>query len=547
MTARLAGGSIRILWDADETAEVTITGGSFTIDGVTATFPHTLSETTTFDTTADGTYTVSVIQSGVEIAGTPDGTRQVVLRFGSEETFAPSLDKARPGGGVSSWNDLTDKPDLPAIVTDSLAARAFAPLKAALDQGNPRPVALQVFGDSTGNEDTEWPRLTLAALASRYPSVTFQEARWSPVTNTTLRPTVIQTGAAGEAYLNVVTGQTTPAIPQASAPAFPAVLDLRVRLAADDWTTSVGSGVIMGRENGAGQRSWWLSLAATGYPQLTLSSDGTALTTIHNGGFAVPFTDGAAGWLRVVYTCNDGAGNRVFKAYTSSDAITWTQLGTTTTTAGALTPFSPTNAPLTLGGRGGGSGMPGKIYAVEMLNGENGPDLVPRMPGSWPQTPTGTPMTVAGAPVCTLVNGSLSGANAAILSDSTTLAKMSPNFGQLVIIVSDSHNEGGLVDADFIATYSALVNGAKTRMPGVPVIVLTQNPENGAVNQVAHSARRWNLISYAAANGYALIDTYKAFTDDPGGVPALMTDTLHPNATGSALWADTVVTAFDNA
>lgn len=532
----LSGGSVRILWDASDSASVTITdpvGGSavFTVDGSPATFPYTLSETTVFSTTRSGRYAVSVEYQSAEIAATPDGVRYVELAFGAQDTFAPSLDLGRAGVGGGG----------------TTPSSAFSPLKAMLAEAGSRPVAIQVIGDSTGNDVTEWPRLLANHIRATIPAYTVQEVVYNVATETSPPPTVLQTGTAGAQYLSVVSGQTTPAIPQASAPAFPAVLDLRIKMAADDWTTSTGGAVIMGRENGAGQRSWYVSLAATGYPQIVVSSDGTALTTMHNGGFAVPFADGATGWLRFLYTCNDGAGNRVLKTYTSSDGVTWTQLGTTTTTAGAITPFSPSNANLTIGGRGGGSGLPGKIYEVHMLNAENGADLVPPLPGSWPMTPTGTPMSIVGAPVLTLVNGSYSGANAAILSDSTRLAKMTPNYGQKIAFISDSHNEGGLVDAAFIATYDALVEAVRTRLPGVPMVLLTQNPENGATNQVAHAARRWNIVTYGQAKGHETRDTFKAISNDPRGVPALMTDTLHPNADGSAVWAEVITDAYDDA
>lgn len=51
---------------------------------------------------------------------------------------------------------------------------------------------------------------------------------------------------------------------------------------------------------------------------------------------------------------------------------------------------------------------------------------------------------------------------------------------------------------------------------------------------------------WGARNGRTVIDTYKAFQDSPGGVaPLLETDGVHPNATGSQLWADAVTSAFE--
>lgn len=420
---------------------------------------------------------------------------------------------------------------------------AFAPLKAMLDEAGPRPIGMQLIGDSTGNDATEWPRKLSDMLRPLYPAFTFQEASWNTGTEIMPTPTVLQTGTAGAQHLLVETGKSTPAIPHADAPAFPSVFDFRMKLAADDWSSAAANTVIAGRENGGGQRSWWVAINSAGFLQMVVSSDGTALTTIASTA-AVSFTDAQTGWVRVVYTPNDGSGNRVTRFYTSTTGLTWTQLGATVTTAGAITPFAPSNAPLTIGGRGGGSGLPGKIYEVHILNGENGADLVPPLPGSWPMTPSGTNMSIVGAPVFTFVLGSHSGADSAMLADATRLAKMTPNYGQKVCFVSDSHNEAARVDAAFLTPYNTLIQGIQGRFPGVPLVLLTQNQENGATNQVSHAARRWNILTYAASKGYDAIDTYKAFADDPRGIAALLLDTIHPNEAGSTLWAETVRDVF---
>lgn len=95
MTASLSGGSVRVLWDADDTAEVTITGSGsavWTVSGGVVTFPYTLSSSTTFETTHAGSYDVSVEHHGYEVASTPDGTRNVELRFGEQAIFSPTPD-----------------------------------------------------------------------------------------------------------------------------------------------------------------------------------------------------------------------------------------------------------------------------------------------------------------------------------------------------------------------------------------------------------------------------------------------------------------------
>lgn len=444
----------------------------------------------------------------------------------------------------------TPGPSLVALNASMAAAvrdvtPSFAPLKRRLSEAAQRPVAVQVLGDSTGNDPTEWPTLTIQHLAALYPAWTVQTRLWSDATQQYGAPVTIQTGTAGVQYLSVATGNTSWRVPHAAVTHITGTMDVRVKLAADDWSPASGSGVTIGRENGAGQRSWWTGLSAGGAPFIVVSSDGTALTTI-NATAPVALADGATSWLRVVYTPDDGAGNRVTKFYLSTDGVTWTQHGTTVTTAGAIQPFEPTNAPIDLGGRGGAAGLTGKYYEVQVLAGENGPNTVPQLPGLWSvNTSAGTPATLVGAPVLTLVNGSHPGAALAYLNDATRRPKMLPQFGQEVTFLSESHNEAGTVDAAFLTAYNAWAAAVQARLFGVPLVLVTQNPQNGSATAAAHAARRGNLMRYAASQRLDLLDTFKAFLDDPRGLPALMADPIHPNSEGSKVWASVVTTAYD--
>lgn len=90
-----SGGSVTVQWTASTAAVVNITGGSvnsFTVNGTPVTFPYTLSATTRFDTIFDGSYSVSVLLNGYEIASTPDGVRVVQLTFGNALAFNPTID-----------------------------------------------------------------------------------------------------------------------------------------------------------------------------------------------------------------------------------------------------------------------------------------------------------------------------------------------------------------------------------------------------------------------------------------------------------------------
>lgn len=92
------GGSVTISNPNEDTLVVSITSTTgqtwYTNAGLSsaASFPDTITDTTTYYTGVNGRSTVSVERNGVEIANTPDGTRLVELREGQKLTFEPSSD-----------------------------------------------------------------------------------------------------------------------------------------------------------------------------------------------------------------------------------------------------------------------------------------------------------------------------------------------------------------------------------------------------------------------------------------------------------------------
>ncbi|PNI10544.1 hypothetical protein CXX84_03590 [Arthrobacter sp. AFG7.2] len=89
----------------------------------------------------------------------------------------------------------------------------------------------------------------------------------------------------------------------------------------------------------------------------------------------------------------------------------------------------------------------------------------------------------------------------------------------------------------------------KARHIGVPVVAMTQNPEQApAVYWKTHAKRRPEIIAVGAATGIDVIDTYGAFVADARGLTALLrADGMHPNAAGSIVWKDSVKAAYDAA
>jgi hypothetical protein len=150
-------------------------------------------------------------------------------------------------------------------------------------------------------------------------------------------------------------------------------IDIRVRVAMDDWTLSAGQALVSKYIGADFDRSWWLSVSLSGTLQLQWSTLGTAATlaTVFSTA-AVPAADGAEIWVRATLDVDNGAGGNTVQFFTSADGLTWTQLGADVITAGT-TSIRSGNAELRVGQRSdANSPAAGKFYRAQVLNGIGG-------------------------------------------------------------------------------------------------------------------------------------------------------------------------------
>lgn len=149
-------------------------------------------------------------------------------------------------------------------------------------------------------------------------------------------------------------------------------IDIRVRVAMENWTPATINSLISKWSGTVGQNAYDFYVATSGNLVLNWSADGT--TTIAKTSTAAPsVTNGQDIWLRVTLDVDNGASGNDVKFWTSADGITFTQLGSTVTTAG-ITSIFVGNLDLRIGQRVGGSALPlaGKLYRAQVLNGING-------------------------------------------------------------------------------------------------------------------------------------------------------------------------------
>lgn len=429
---------------------------------------------------------------------------------------------------------------IPDVANGSLYA-----LKRALETGD--TCGIQILTDSTGNDTTDWPYILGQQIAASYPNFTVDHMLWSDATQTYGASTRLQTGTAGERYLDCASGTYATYIDPATSvgpSTTTTTIDVRSKVSLSNWVPGARQYVIVLDSGAAPNIGWRFYVDSDGKLGFLWSTDGTAAFAV-----ASTVTTGLAAntirWIRCLFQPNDGGGNRVTKFYTSTDGATWTQLGTTVTTAGATTVNNPLPAyGYWIGGLNNGPATLTKVYAVDVRDGDTGPSIVPILPDLWGPYSLGTPQQMVGAPLLTIVCGAHPGANLAYLNNATRLPKMVPQYGQLVTFLSDSHNDAYLLGSVWGTAYKAWADAVRTKLAGSGICLMTQNPQtSAAIGNRMHASRRYNILALKSA-GYDVLDIWQQFID--AGFPgSLMTDSVHPNLSGSTLWASYVKRRLD--
>jgi hypothetical protein len=149
-------------------------------------------------------------------------------------------------------------------------------------------------------------------------------------------------------------------------------IDLRVRVAAADWTPAAAQVLIAKWNTSGNQRSYALSLSTAGELVLEWSTSGavgTVLTKTSTANLST-LAGGAIKWVRATLDVDNGASGNTVAFYTSDDNSTWTQLGASVVTGTATSIFSST-AVLELGARNssGADFLAGKVFAAQVLTG----------------------------------------------------------------------------------------------------------------------------------------------------------------------------------
>lgn len=162
--------------------------------------------------------------------------------------------------------------------------------------------------------------------------------------------------------------------------------DLEVEFDIDPVSWATGASQTIAAKLATGQRSFTVSIRATGELGFGYSTDGSNLFTRVSTA-PVPFGGRRQG--KVEFDADNGSAGHTVRFYTRTPgAATWTQLGSSVVTAGVVTMFS-SSSPLEIASAaiGTGSFMPGTVYSLTVRSGIGGtivanPDFTTRTPGA---------------------------------------------------------------------------------------------------------------------------------------------------------------------
>jgi hypothetical protein len=424
----------------------------------------------------------------------------------------------------------------------------FSALRQALGTGVD-PLSILLFGDSTGNGETEWAQEAVDAFISDYPLYTARRWRWDDTNQAYDFQSTIQTGSGGEPYVALDGTGDYISTPDATILDITGDLDVRVRVAPTDWTPAATTCLIAKSVDTGNDFSWHLRLLTTGELRLFVRNGGASVNA--SSTVAVASTAGVANgaplWVRVTVDVDNGASNSDFKFYYSSDGESWTQLGATVN-GGSVIAINASTAPLELGSRNNGASdlMTGNVYQAEVRNGIAGKvvaafDAGTYWTGSTLPGVTGETWTLAGnatkagSPSFIFYNASAPGVVVSYANDATRFALMTPTPAQLAF-VSYGHNESSS-PAD---GYETLIDAVRAKYPQCAVVLVQQNPQVSprTAAQIALQ-RRWQKVivpAVAAGKNCPLVDgVYDAIAADTATY--MNADGIHPVDAGSDVWA----------
>lgn len=414
-----------------------------------------------------------------------------------------------------------------------------------IDAPGTAPVVVEVIGDSTSNDTIDWPFLWSAYLGTELPDYTVHYHLWNDGDQLFGSAAQRSTGTAGNRSAGLGASDSARFNCTLDMSAL-TDLDVRVKVAADDWTPS-GTPSLIGVDAADPNRGFWLAVNPDGTPKLYWFPDGTFANRIEvSATEATGFANGTAHYLRATLLTDNGAGGYEVRFYTSNTNSSWTQLGDTVT-GGSTTTLPSISGNLGLGARGNSNGLDGDYYVAEVRAGIDSPGVVARWDASYYDgeggsvegvgqetwTATGSP-SATGAFGLMVLNASHTGMGSSDWANATRFPKATPVEPNAVIF-NLGHNDGADTT---IVDFEGLVDDVVAKYADASIAVVIENAQPpSAANTEAHDTRRGLQRDLARERRYSLWDADAALKSyGPDWTADLMEDwaggNVHPNSDG---------------
>lgn len=408
------------------------------------------------------------------------------------------------------------------------------------------PVDMVVFGDSTGDETTEWAYL-MAQYATSGIAVNHGVAYrlWSDTNQqySTNGIDYITNGPLGRRYIAAGAATTSHRfeLDDSAKTSITGDIDVRVRLNLNGGTFS-GAWAAAAKYGGAGQRSWRFEVQAGNTLFFETSNDGTA---------QIPKTSSVALsgsqltsdiWIRATRSASTGS----VTFYTSPDNSTWTQLGAVQTGSGSAIFDSTTT--LQFIGRGAGSisslGKDVNFYELQVYGSLDGTAMAAWIDcGSVPPRTSATSAayrddcgnagtlyyqasTIGGSPRLCLFNGSVGGQ---VIAYGVDAGNSNARFGKMaaggcnVVFINYGHNEAANVT--YRTDYKALTDLVVARNVNSAIVGVLQNQRIAPATYInEHEIRIGQVAQFMAEIGGDVLDFFGLVNSSE-----MKTDGVHPD------------------
>jgi hypothetical protein len=182
--------------------------------------------------------------------------------------------------------------------------------------------------------------------------------------------TQVATGVTGTSYANAqylrLPGLSTVSAPNSGALDITGDIDIRLKASLDNWTPSGYQALLSSAFSGSID-AYGLYVSPAGDLVLFWSPNGTSQPAAYSTA-ALSFANGSTHWVRVTRGASSGA----VTFYTSSDGVSWTQLGSSI--SGLTGSMVAGTQPLSIGSFDSGASniLVGDVYSAEVRSGING-------------------------------------------------------------------------------------------------------------------------------------------------------------------------------